>query len=189
MNWEQCARTGAWSSGLSILQMLLSEQSQRQNQCLSWVLAMTWHTWHISGCWRQPGQFKCLFYDTSFFCEGNDIWPFLSNKIPSRTPGVHWNCWQVFMRPKFLEGECWWWCGCSPCWAPHKHPSQHLCWGPERDIDGGQGGSKVPSSFSAGILQQEQLGFFLYYEILGVLERLQRDGDAPRQLCCLCQLS
>lgn len=38
MNWEQCARTGAWSSGLSILQMLLPEQSQRQNQCPSWCL-------------------------------------------------------------------------------------------------------------------------------------------------------
>lgn len=35
-------------------------------------------------------------------------------------------------------------------------------------MEGNEGGSKVPSSFSAGILQQEQLGFFLYYEILGV---------------------
>lgn len=30
------------------------------------VLAVTWHTWHVPGCWRQPEQFKCLFMTLPF---------------------------------------------------------------------------------------------------------------------------
>lgn len=65
MNWEQCARTAAWFSGLSILQTLLSEQSQRQNQCP--CRCLLWPgTPDIPGCWRQPEQFRCLFMRLPF---------------------------------------------------------------------------------------------------------------------------